>query len=107
MKNKVKIIGIISLMIFSFYYTEKVALYVQDNTPLKKEIYAFKENIDNKPIDAIVNNDTIIPGLSADVIDVNKSYEEMKKDNKFDQNKLIYKKKKILPMLFCKSSKSL
>ena len=95
MKNVIKVFGVISLMIFSFYYTEKVALYVSNNTPLKKEIYTFKEKNENKPINAtIISKSEIIPGISSLEVDVNKSYEQMKNDNIFDINKIVYKKQK-------------
>ena len=53
MNKIIKVCSIFFLMIFSFYYTEKVALYVQNNTPLKKEIISYKEsnNIKTKIIE--------------------------------------------------------
>ena len=78
-------------MFFSFYYTEKIALYVDDKSPLKKEIYTFKENNSYDAIDAIITNNYIIPGLSGKTVDVNKSYSKMRNQGKFSEEKIIYK----------------
>ena len=91
MKNIIKITSIMALMIFSFYYTEKIALYVDDKSPLKKEIYAFKENNSYDAIDAIVTDNYIIPGLCGKEVDVNKSYSKMRSYGKFNENKIVYK----------------
>lgn len=91
MKKLVKVIGVITLMIFSFYYTEKVALFVQDKSPLKQEIYAFKEKSSYDSMDAIITNNYIIPGLNGLTIDVNKSFKKMTKLNTFDESLIVYK----------------
>ena len=70
MKKAIKVFGILTLMIFSFYYTEKVALYAQDNTALKKEILTFKENNKAPSVNAKIDGDYIIPGLDGLEINV-------------------------------------
>lgn len=91
MKNKVKIISILSLMMFSFFYTEKIASYVQNKTPLKKQILTYKENNNISPIDAKIEKENVIPGINGKSVDVNKSYNEMKYQNKFNESSIVYK----------------
>jgi len=90
MSKNIKVVGIVFLMIFSFYYTDKIAMYVQNNTPLKKEIIVFKDNNIVPSINAEINSDGIIPGINGLIVNVNKSYNKMKSDNVFSEYKLVY-----------------
>ena len=94
MKNLVKISSIIVLMIFSFYYTEKIALYAQNNTPLKKEIIVFKENNNISSLNAIINGSEIVPGINGLTVDVEKSYNTMKTYNTFRESNIVYEEVK-------------
>ena len=49
-------------MVFSFYYTDKIALMVQSNNPIMKQINQEKEKHEEKSVNAIINEDKIIPG---------------------------------------------
>ena len=90
MNKSFKVFSIIILMIFSFYYTEKIALYVQNNTPLKKEIITYKESNSIPYINAKVSGEYITPGLNGKEINVDKSYENMKLSNSFNENEIVY-----------------
>ena len=90
MNKYIKVCGITLLMIFSFYYTEKIALYVQNNTPLKKEIMTYKESNKINYVNALVSGDYIIPGINGLEVNVDKSYNKMKTYNVFSEKYLIY-----------------
>ena len=90
MNKYIKVCTIVLLMIFSFYYTEKVALYVQNNTPLKKEIMSYKNSNNINYVNAIVDGEYIIPGINGLEINVDKSYNKMKSINVFSENYLVY-----------------
>lgn len=94
MKKFFQTLGLISLIGFSFFYTEKTALVVRD---LDDVMIKIKEVSDIKkilPIDATIEGNTIIPGLNGSEIDINKSYKNMEKINDYNQSLLIYKKVK-------------
>ena len=93
MLNKVKIVSIILLMIFSFYYTQKVAIYVQNETPLKKEILTYKEENNISSINAKIDGDTIIPGMNGLSVNVEASYNKMKTYNVFNETRIVYEEK--------------
>lgn len=101
MKKIFEGIGLFSLICFSFFYTNKVSTVIKENDDILKQIEQIKEQYKNEPIDAIIENDTIIPGLYGSEIDVKKSYNKMKKLNEFNSNLLIYKK--IKPNISVKS----
>lgn len=89
-KNFIQMILISIFVLFSFFYTNKAVEFVKNMDPLKKEIESKKSKYEIKSVDALINNDEIIPGYSGLSIDVNKSYIQMKKMNKYNSNYLIY-----------------
>ncbi len=90
MKDVVKIICLTILILLSFYYTDKVAVMVQNNNPIVKEINRQKNRYETTPIDAIVDGSTIIPGISGKSVNVIKSFKNMKKVGEFNEHYLIY-----------------
>lgn len=89
MKKFFQSFGIILLVFFSFVYTEKTTKVVREYDNIMIEIKKQK-NID--PIDAIVAENTIIPGISGKNINEDKSYINMKQYGKFNKNLLVYNK---------------
>lgn len=90
MKKFFQMIGIASLACFSFIFTEKTAVTLRDNDKLMKVI---KEQSDTYKIEsenAKVEDNTIIPGLNGRNVNNNKSYDNMKRLGKFNENMLIY-----------------
>ena len=77
-------------MVFSFYYTDKIALMVQSNNPIMKQINQEKEKHEEKSVNAIINEDKIIPGKNGLTINVEKSFSAMKSFNAFNSYYLIY-----------------
>ncbi len=93
-KNIFKIIGLFILLTISFIYTEKIFTISRNNDPLMKEIIKYKENNDLKSVNAIINNDEIILGMSGNTINTLDSYKNMKEDETFNKNKIIKSKEK-------------
>ena len=73
-------------MVFSFYYTDKIALMVQSNNPIMKQINQEKEKHEEESVNAIINEDKIIPGKNGLTINVEKSFSAMKSFNAFNSN---------------------
>lgn len=90
MKNFFQIIGIITLTIGSFIYTEKVSTTAKLSDDLLNEIKSKKDGYKENAIDPIIKDDTIIPGINGIQVDVNKSYQEMRKIGYFDDKLLVY-----------------
>ncbi|MFV0249673.1 MAG: polysaccharide deacetylase family protein [Bacilli bacterium] len=90
MKKLFQTIGIISLITISFFYTEKTVEVVKEYDDILIEIKSkgVTLNIDN--LDAIIENNTIIPGLNGRKIDINKSYSKMKQFGKYNDNLIVY-----------------
>ena len=85
-------IGLFSLVCFSFFYTNKISTVIKENDDVLKQIKEVENQYKTEPIDAIIVDNTIIPGISGSEIDVKKSYKKMKKLNEFNDSLLVYKK---------------
>ena len=85
----IKIIGLFCLFTLTFFYTEK-AINVsieQDEIMIKIKEY---QSTNINPTNAIINNNTIIPGNIGKHLDINTSYKKMKKLGHFDSSLLTY-----------------
>ena len=86
-----KRIGLILLVFVSFIYTEKVTLVVKEYDKLMLDIKEYDRNYKKEMVEAIIHDNTIIPGIAGKKIDIDKSYNKMRFNNKFDENLLEYK----------------
>lgn len=87
----IKFIGLLSLFCFTFLYTEKIIdiSIEQDEIMIKLQEQSTIKNI--QPINAVIENNTIIPGNVGKYIDIEESYKKMKKIGIFKESLIIYK----------------
>jgi len=97
MKKFFQTIGIISLLCFSFIYTEKTVTVVKEFDDIMIKIKSENSSYKISAVDAIINSNTIIPGISGSEIDIDKSYSKMKRYGKYNEKLLEYQK--VLPNL--------
>lgn len=90
MKKIFQIIGLISLTCFSFFVTEKTAHVVSDMDEIMIEIKEKKDSFTSESIDAIIDGNTIIPGINGKVVNVKKSYKNMKSNGYYSDNLYVY-----------------
>lgn len=91
MKKVIEGTFILFLTCFSFYYTDKVINLINERDPLMVEIVNIKNNYEILPVGAIIDDDTIIPGILGKEVDVDKSYNNMKSSGIFREEALIFK----------------
>lgn len=90
--NKIaSILGTATLVCFSFYYTESAVDIVRKSDPIMKEIESYSKEYGNTSIDAILIDNSIIPGVKGQSVDLNKSYDNMKRLGKYDKSLLVFK----------------
>lgn len=91
MKKYFRYIGLVGICLLSFYYTEKVALFVKNRNPIMKSINEVK---DSKYVgftnSTLIDDLYIIPGLNGQVVNVNNSFSNMQKNKKFNEDLLIF-----------------
>jgi len=96
-------IGLISLMFLSFIYTEKLVSVVKEYDEIMIEIKNNESKYKIDSIDAIIEENTIIPGIKGKKIDINKSYSKMKQYGKYDERLLTYEE--VLPSNLLENNK--
>lgn len=90
LKNITKYLGVIVLVLFSFYYTDKSVDIVKRNDPVMKEIIYNSDNFKIESVDAITIGDTIIPGMNGIEVDIDESYKRMKQVNGYYESMLMF-----------------
>ena len=88
----IKFLGLICLICFTFIYTEKVIDVSINQDEIMIKLKEIKNDYITEPIDAIIQNDTIIPGQIGKSINIEKSYKEMKKIGYFEESLITYEK---------------
>ncbi len=90
MKNLFNIVLTCLLIYFSFYYTNLVLTYIKNKDPLMIEIKNNKDKYEIKAHDAIIKDNTIIPGIKGVKVNTTKSYLKMKKINTYLDTMLVF-----------------
>ena len=90
-KKLFQLMGFIFLIGFSFFYTDKVVMVVRNQDPLMIKIQEYASSFNKDSVDVSINDNSIIPGINACVVDINKSYLNMKKIGVFSTSMIEYK----------------
>lgn len=90
-KKMIRVLLILSFAAFTFFYTHKGIELFKNMDPIMEEIKKEKSKYEQPSRDATVMKDQIIPGYSGILVDIDKSYVQMKKMNKYNQNYYVYK----------------
>lgn len=90
MKKIFQVIGFITLLLFTFTYTNKITTVIKENDDLLKQIEDIENQYIIEPINAVIKDNTIIAGISGSKINVKESYKKMKKIDEFNTNLLVY-----------------
>lgn len=92
MRRIFEFVGGFALIAFSFYFTDRVSLLVQNKSELMQEIKAVSSIYEETPVDAVINieDNTITPGKYGKVVDMEESYLQMHDFGSFNENYLVY-----------------
>lgn len=90
MKSIVKLLGLLVLIGFSFFYTDKVIEVIREEDEVMIKIKEEKDRYYVKPIDAIVSGNTIIPGINGREVDVDGSYKKMKEQGIYNEKLFVF-----------------
>lgn len=90
MKKFFEYLGLITLVCFSFFYTEKTTSVVKELDDIMIKIKEVAPKYTKEVEEAIIDGDTIIPGISGKKVDINASYQSMRKLGTFNENYLEY-----------------
>ncbi len=90
LKNIVKLTGLLILIAFSFFYSDRVLSVVSSNDSLMLKIKEVSDDYKIETIDGILDRNTIIPGISGKIVNVEDSYKKMREIGKFNDKLLVY-----------------
>ena len=88
----IKLLGLICLICFTFFYTEKIIDVSTSQDEIMIQLKEIESNYKIEPINATIQNDTIIPGNVGKYLDIENSYKQMKKIGYFEESLISYKK---------------
>lgn len=90
LKKYTSYLGVLVLACFSFYYTDKAVDIVKRNDPIMKSILANSSNYYVDPVSAIINGDELITGMNGKKVNVDESYQNMKKLDEYNESMLVF-----------------
>lgn len=90
MKNIIKLTGLVALIVFSFFYTDKVVTVARESDPLMNELEQVSDIYNVKAINGTIDKKTIIPGMNGRKINLEKSYKKMRETGIFNKNLIEY-----------------
>lgn len=90
MKSIVKLLGLLVLIGFSFFYTDKVIEVIREEDEVMIKIKEEKDHYFVKPVDAVISGNTIIPGENGREVDVDGSYKKMKEQGIYNEKLFVF-----------------
>ena len=90
MRKYYQYFGLALIMIFSFYYTEKIALIVLNKNPLMQSIEEQKGSYEEDYVNAVIDGDYIIPGINGLAVNTRESFYEMQEMDAFNHYYLVF-----------------
>lgn len=90
MKDIIKYTSLLILIVFSFYYTDKISTMIIYESDLMQEIISNKEKEKLPSYNAVISGKYIIPGVNGLEINELDSYYQMKKDYIYSRSKLVF-----------------
>ena len=90
MKNIIKLVGLLMLIGFSFFYTDKVIEVIREEDEIMIKIKSSVPDYKVNPVDATIVKNTIIPGLQGREVNIESSYKKMKEQGVFNPDLFVY-----------------
>ncbi len=90
MKKIGQILGVLALVLFSFYYTEKVVSIFREKDPIMKAIREKESEYQQEAVDAKLIKNHVIPGARGKKVDVLESYKKMKNYGKYKESLFVF-----------------
>ena len=90
MKKIFSTLGLTTIICLSFLLSEKTSIVVKDIDEIMSTIKEYNKEYNEEPIEAIEENDKIIPGIEGKKVNIEKSYTEMKKIGYYNEKNYVY-----------------
>lgn len=90
MKRFFSMLSVLILVCFSFFYTEQVAKFVRKTDPIYQQIEEVASEYEIAPVNATIDLENIIPGISGKKVNIDQSYTNMKRLGEFNEGLLVF-----------------
>ena len=90
LKKLIQFVGLCCFIFFCFFYTDRVMDVLREEDRIMVELKNIFDVVHMDAVDAVIINDTIIPGINGRTINMDKSYKAMKRAGFFSQDKIVY-----------------
>ncbi|MDD6224042.1 MAG: polysaccharide deacetylase family protein [bacterium] len=90
LKKAISYFGVFVLVCFSFFYTDQAVDIIRRNDPIMKKIVENSKSLEINPMNAVIQDDEIITGLNGLKVNIDKSYQNMKKINRYQESMLVF-----------------
>ncbi len=90
-KKIIEILFACLLVFASFFYTDEVVSMMEDKDPVMIKIKKEKKSLEEESINAKVNGEYLVPGYSGLVVDLDKSFNKMKKYGGYNESLIVFK----------------
>ncbi|MBQ9019378.1 MAG: hypothetical protein IJ097_03635 [Bacilli bacterium] len=94
MNKTIRRLFVILLLMFSFYYTNRIIDFLKEQDPIMKEIKKTKDKYKIKSVNAKIIDNNMIPGKDGKNIDYKKSYNKMKHYGMYNESLTVLKEVK-------------
>ena len=91
MKKIIEILFACLLVFASFFYTDKAVSMMEDKDLVMIKIKKEKKSLEEESINAKVNGEYLVPGYSGLVVDLDKSFNKMKKYGRYNESLIVFK----------------
>lgn len=91
MRKFFSILGLITIMIGSYSYSSFSVSVLKELDDIMISLNDIKNEYKIDSVDAIIDGNSIIPGIKGREIDIDASYKNMKEINKFNSSLIVYK----------------
>ena len=85
-----KIVGLMSLLVFSFYLTDFATDIAINSNPIMQVIKKSKNKYSCQSVNAVIKDNTIIPGIKGKIVNEMDSFLNMRDFGSFNSNYLVY-----------------
>ena len=103
MNKYLRAFGLVTILCFTFYYTEHIAKFMRSKDPIYETIEEFAKDYQINSVNAIINGDMIIPGLVGREVNLEKSFRNMKNNGYFNEADFVYEE--IKPIISLEENK--
>ena len=88
--RSLKSVLFIILIVLSFYFTDRIIIYMENRHPIMQQIDARIPNLRVASVDAVINENTIIPGIDGKNVNRRQSYMRMGEFGAFNETFIVF-----------------